>query len=134
MDMTLMLVVVLLAVAVVAAVYLSRMRKANGGIVPEEPCQSSDHTCSGCCGGTSCFNAKIKNKPLIVYFEDEELDRFRGRNGEDYSAEEIREWQEVLRTILPEELAAWSKSIHFRRLLMPRSVVEELERRLTHEA
>lgn len=128
------ILVALLALVVVGALYLSKMRRDNGGQVPEEPCDMSVHSCSGCCGGTDCFHAKIKNKPLIVYFEDEELDRYRGRNGEDYSEAELDEWREVMETLRPEELQAWLRSISLRRLHIPKSLLSEVESRIPQEA
>lgn len=119
----------LLLVAYVGIKYLGRMRKENGG-VPEEAHSCPEHTCSGCCGGTSCFNAKGGHAPRIVYFEDEELDRFRTRMGDDYSLSEVEEWQEVLRTLKDEELVPWRRSIGLRRLVMPSAVRDELEERL----
>lgn len=123
------IILVLLLIAYLGIKCLGRMRKENGG-VPQEPSRCPEHTCSGCCGGTSCFNAKEKHTPRIVYFEDEELDRFRSRNGVDYTPSEVAEWQEVLRTLKDNELAPWRRSIGLRRLVMPSEVRNELESRL----
>ncbi|MDO5017226.1 MAG: hypothetical protein Q4E10_02550 [Porphyromonas sp.] len=121
------LIAVLLIVAMTGSLYLRKMRRDNKGQIPADgPC-TQEHSCSGCCGGTACFNSKIKQKPLLVYFEDEELDRFRHRTGNDYTDAEVEEWNEVLHTLRPEELSAWAKSIKLRRLVMPASVASELQ-------
>ena len=132
--MMIFVVALLIALVVVGIIYLRKMLKANDGKVPQEPCHTPDHTCSGCCGGTECFNAKLKQKPHIVYFEDQELDRFRQRNGEDYTSSELQEWQEVLQTLRPEEVSAWAKSIQLRRLPIPKSILIQLEQKLNREA
>lgn len=132
--MMIFVVALLIALVVVGIIYLRKMLKANDGKVPQEPCHTPDHTCSGCCGGTECFNAKLKQKPHIVYFEDQELDRFRQRNGEDYTSSELQEWQEVLQTLRPEEVSAWAKSIQLRRLPIPKSILTQLEQQLNREA
>ncbi len=130
MDWTTMgIVFVLLIIAIVGMVYLRRVRRANGAI-PEGRNQYSEHKCSGCCGGTSCFNAGIGTPPRVVYFEDEELDRFRNRKGEDYTQGDVEEWLEVLKTLRKEELAPWQRSIRLRHLSMPPKVEEELRRML----
>ena len=131
---TILVVVLLIALAVLEIYYLRKMLKANDGKVPQEPCHTPEHSCSGCCGGTECFHAKLKQKPHIVYFEDQELDRFRQRNGEDYTPGELQEWQEVLQTLRPEEVSAWARSIRLRRLPIPKAILTQLEQQLNREA
>lgn len=135
MDWISILVIAVLAVVVVfGAKHLRKIRESNGGAVPEIKECESGHVCSGCCGGTSCFNAKEKERPLLVYFEDQELDRFRRRNGEDYTEEELAEWSEVLHTLSPSELAPWKRSITLRKLPMPAEIRRELEQLLAAQA
>lgn len=64
--------------------------------------------------------------PDIVYYDDEELDRFIGRGPEDYSDEEIEEFRDVLLTLLPEDIAGWGRSIQLRGLQLPAPIKEEL--------
>ena len=62
----------------------------------------------------------------IVYYDDEELDRFAGRTPESYSSEEIEEFRDVLMTLLPEDIAGWAKSITLRKIELPFEVKDEL--------
>lgn len=62
----------------------------------------------------------------IVYYDDEELDRFRGREPESYTAEEAEEFRDVLMTLLPEDVAGWSRSIQVREIALPYDVRDEL--------
>lgn len=62
----------------------------------------------------------------VVYYDDEELDRFVGRSGDDYSAEETEEFREVLMTLRPEDVSGWARSITQRRLQLPPDVRDEL--------
>lgn len=64
--------------------------------------------------------------PDIVYYDDEELDRFVGRGPGDYSDEEIEEFRDVLLTLLPEDIAGWGRSIQLRGLQLPAPIKEEL--------
>lgn len=61
----------------------------------------------------------------IDYFDDEELDRFRGRAADSYSEEEEEEFREVLLTTLPREVAEWLKSLQLRGIELPEGVREE---------
>ena len=72
----------------------------------------------------------------IVYYDDEELDRFRGRSSIDYSDSEIEEFRNVLLTLLPDDIAGWGRSIQLRGITLPEDVRDELimivrENRLT---
>ena len=59
----------------------------------------------------------------IEYYEDEELDRFRGRAG--YSEEEVEEFREVLYTMRPDEVAGWLKSLEQRQVPLPEELKDE---------
>lgn len=62
----------------------------------------------------------------VVYYDDEELDRFVGRDADSYSEEEEEEFRDVLMTLLPEDVAGWARSITQRRLELPPDVRDEL--------
>lgn len=61
----------------------------------------------------------------IEYFDDEELDRFRGRDAESYTAAEEDEFREVLYTMFPHEVEDWTHSLELRGVALPPSVHEE---------
>ncbi len=60
----------------------------------------------------------------IVYYNDEELDRFRGHAS--YSEEEAEEFREVLYTMRSEEVAGWVRSLQLRQIGLPDSVKDEV--------
>ena len=62
----------------------------------------------------------------VVYYDDEELDRFSGRTPESYSSEEAEEFRDVLLTLLPQDVAGWARSITLRRIELPPEVKDEL--------
>lgn len=62
----------------------------------------------------------------VEYFDDEELDRFRGRSADDYSDAEVEEFRDVLLTLQPNDIAAWGRSIQLRGIELPTAVREEL--------
>ncbi len=61
----------------------------------------------------------------IEYFDDEELDRFKGRSGSDYSEEEAEEFRQIMETMNAEDLKAWSRSLVLRGVSMPDDVKDE---------
>lgn len=71
----------------------------------------------------------------IEYYNDEELDRFRGRESATYSPDEIEEFREVLYTMREEEVAGWVRSLQLRAVALPDGLKDEVfmivgERRL----
>lgn len=62
----------------------------------------------------------------IVYYDDEELDRFAGRAADSYTPEETEEFRDVLMTLLPEDVPGWARSITLRGLELPPDVRDEL--------
>lgn len=62
----------------------------------------------------------------ITYFEDEELDRFRGRPADEYTDAEIEEFRDVLLTLIPTDIAPWARSLQLRGITLPAPVKEEL--------
>lgn len=59
----------------------------------------------------------------IDYYEDEELDRFRGRMT--YSTEEVEEFREVLYTMRADEVAGWLRSLELRQVNLPDELKDE---------
>ena len=62
----------------------------------------------------------------IEYYDDEELDAFKGLNPESYTDDEIEQFRDVLLTLLPQDIAGWGRSIQLRGIELPPAVREEL--------
>ena len=62
----------------------------------------------------------------VEYYDDEELDRFRGHSSDGYSEEEIEEFREVMYTCKEDEVAGWSRSLQLRGIELPDELKDEL--------
>lgn len=60
----------------------------------------------------------------VEYYNDEELDRFRGRT--DYGTDEVEEFREVLYTMRSDEVAGWVRSLELRQILLPDDIKDEV--------
>ena len=60
----------------------------------------------------------------IVYYNDEELDRFRGKTT--YSEEETEEFRDVLYTMRSDEVAGWIRSLQLRQINIPDEIKDEV--------
>ena len=61
----------------------------------------------------------------IEYYDDEELDRFRGRLSDSYTDEEAEEFAEVMLTMRPEEVKGWSRSLILRGINLPNQIKDD---------
>lgn len=61
----------------------------------------------------------------IEYYDDEELDRFRGRLSDSYTDDEAEEFAEVMLTMRPEEVKGWNRSLILRGINMPNQIKDD---------
>ena len=119
------LIVALLALTVVAMVigkiYYHRINKkiARGELTEVPDVVEADAECCGqheTCEKDSLLAAVSKG---IEYYNDEELDRFRGRYSDEYTDEEVEEFREVMLTCKDDEVAGWCRSLQLRGIELP---------------
>ena len=116
-----------------------RMLK-RGEISPEEIPQEVNPVDMECCGAHEVCEKDSLLAALskqIEYYNDEELDRFRGREGDEYTSEEADEFRDVLYTMRSDEVAGWVRSLQLRMVNLPDEVKDEVflivgERRVSH--
>jgi hypothetical protein len=61
----------------------------------------------------------------VEYFDDEELDVYKGRASNSYNEEETTQFAEVLETLRPEEVKSWNRSLILRGINMPDGIKDE---------
>lgn len=102
-------------------------KKIEKGEITEAPeIVEVDSECCGqheTCERDSLLAAVSKG---IEYYDDEELDRFRGRNSEEYEEEEIEEFRNILYTMQEVEVAGWCRSLQLRGIEFPAELKDEL--------
>ena len=85
--------------------------------IPEECCGQHE-TCE-----RDSLLAAVSKK--IEYYDDEELDRFRGLEGDEYEEDAVDEFREVLYTLQSEEVAGWLRSLQLRGVNLPDVLKDE---------
>lgn len=84
----------------------------------------------GCCGKhevcekEALLAAALKDK--IKYFDDEELDAYKGRPGDQYTPEEVKQFEEVVTTMNPGEITDWLVSLQLREINLPDDLKDEV--------
>ena len=121
---------ILLALVATGAVLYFLHRRDLKRMTPEQR-EQADRTVEPeeCCGmHVPCERDSLlaSVSPEIEYYDDEELDRYRGTAPDEYSDEAIEEFRNVLLTLLPTDIAGWARSIQLRGIELPTPVREEL--------
>lgn len=84
--------------------------------------------CTSCSGSNAMCEQECTMKATtepIEYFDDEELDTFRGRPSDSYTEEETQQFADVLETLQPNEVKPWGRSLILRGINMPDSLKDE---------
>lgn len=90
-------------------------------ILPKSDCASCDGT-NDQCEQECMMEAATKE---IEYFDDEELDKYKGRTSDHYSDEEAEEFRYVMYTMKKEEVKEWNRSLILRNVAMPDQIKDE---------
>ncbi|WP_297068014.1 phospholipase [uncultured Duncaniella sp.] len=113
---------IILAVTVVTGLilYLTH-RPDKDGEAAAEPSVAEEE----CCGLHAVCEKGLSADGKPVYYDDEELDRFAGRQPDGYSEDEEEEFREVLYTLLPDDIYPWGVSLTQRNVALPTSLRDE---------
>lgn len=122
---------IILAVTVVTGVvlYITRDKSAAATGQPDEipatpAAQDSEPDGEVCCGRHAvCEKGLLTREEL--YFNDEELDRYAGREPGSYTESEIEEFREVLYTLAPAEVYPWGVALTQRDIPLPLPLRDE---------
>lgn len=119
------LVIALIVLGLVSAIFGIVSHKKGED---EEPLVEgvSCNTCNG--ENTKCEQECMMEAATkeIEYYDDEELDRFKGRPADEYTDDEVEEFSEVLYTMKPEEVAGWNRSLILRGINLPNQLKDEV--------
>ena len=121
----LILVTILILLGVVTGVMALVMHRKDR---PEPPVVEQA-TCATCNGDNDKCEQECMMEAAtqpIEYFEDEELDAFRGRPSDSYDDDETQQFADVLYTMRQDEVAAWCRSLTLRGINLPNALKDEV--------
>lgn len=116
---------ILAALGIVAAVIGKIQHNKDG---ETDVIVTDNSSCASCDGiNTKCeqecmMEAAVKD---IVYFDDEELDVYKGRPSDKYTDEEAGQFGEIMYTMRQEEVKEWNRSLIIRGINMPDQLKDE---------
>ena len=114
---------ILAIIAAIATKFTKRKAGEPDVIMPTSgdcsSCDGTDDKCEQVC----MMEAATKD---IEYYDDEELDRFRGRPSNQYTDAEVEEFATVLYTMQPHEVKGWNRSLILREINLPDQIKDEV--------
>ncbi|MBO4964462.1 MAG: hypothetical protein J6C10_04755 [Prevotella sp.] len=123
----LILLVSLVVLGIVAAVATKMLMRGDGVDTAAPVNAGSDcGTCNGDndkCEQTCMMEAAVKP---VEYYDDEELDQYRGRPSDDYTDDEAEQFRDILYTMRQDEVAGWNRSLILRGINLPNQVKDEV--------
>lgn len=87
------------------------------------------------CGADSCavdegglceLDCVLNGAGDIVYYDDEELDRYKGMTSDSYTDEQVDEFREIFDTMLEKDVPGWARSLQRRGIALPDSLKDEV--------
>src|SRR5574344_198880 len=119
----------------IAALVILGIFAALTGLISQKRGESQDvvqvaqDNCATCNGeNTKCEQECMMEAAVqdIEYYDDEELDAFKGRPSNQYTEDEVEQFCNVLYTLKPEDIKGWNRSIILRGINIPDQLKDEL--------
>lgn len=122
------LVVLALVAALIGSVRYHRLQKKveKGELDAMPEVVEVDEECCGqheVCERDSLLAAVSQG---IVYYDDEELDRFIGLDPDEYTADDEEEFRDVFYTMQDTDVAGWVRSLQLRGIALPNNIKDEV--------
>lgn len=92
-------------------------------VKPEQSCADESCGLNEVCPSDRLLQGELCE---ATYYDDEELDGFRGRCCDDYTDIELEQWRDVLYTLQASDLMGWERSIKRRGIVLPSAIRDEL--------
>lgn len=122
----LILIAALVVLGIVAAVATKMLVNTADDDISVVNAGSDCGTCNGDndkCEQTCMMEAAVKK---VEYYDDEELDMYKGRPSDGYSDEEAETFRDILYTMRQDEVAGWNRSLILRGINLPNQLKDEV--------
>lgn len=118
------IIIAIIFALLAGGMFILRRIYGNTTTTAEESHDHHDGEDGTCCGKhTNCAKGYDNSN---LYFDDEELDRFKGVKPEDYTEADIEEFRQVLYTMREDEVENWAHCIETRGIELPVEIKEEI--------
>ncbi len=100
-------------------------KQAQHGVTPQEENTPPQECCGQhlVCERDSLLAGVSKE---IEYYDDEELDEWRGIEPDAYTPEQVEHFREIFYTLQPYDVAGWVRSLQLREIAIPDDLRDEI--------
>ena len=117
----------IVAFFVIALTLWNAAQRRKGNVIENEPTESIID--GGCCGAHEVCEkdsliAAFAREP--EYFDDEELDAYKGQDSAAYDERQAEEFREIFYSVLDSEKPRWIRSLQVRGIALPDQVKDEV--------
>ena len=120
-NFALISILVLVALGCLLAL-LHRRGEETPIVVAQGDCATCDGTPQAKCEQECMMEAAVRP---VEYFDDEELDAYRGRPSDAYTADEAEQFRDVMLTMRQDEIPVWGRSLNLRGISLPDQVKDD---------
>lgn len=114
---------------VIAAVVLIELRERKRAKKYDKTGEKETvmQTNTNCCGAHLVCEQDLLSNPVteIIYYDDEELDKYKGISSDAYSETEIQQFAEVFYTLQEHDVVGWLRSLQARSIELPDKLKDE---------
>ncbi len=106
----------------------SKTRTQNTESDSQESGPKPDIPAGECCGKHAvCEKEQLIQARLreAQYFDDEELDQYKGRSSDSYTDQEVEEFRYIMYTMKQDEVRVWMECLQAREIELPDDLKEE---------
>lgn len=130
-ELCLLLIGLLVGLGIVVYIgHLWHTRRTSSSTQAEEtPAERLRPADGSCCGQHAVCDRRsllAGARPTIEYYDDEELDAYRGTPSDGYTDEQTEEFREVLYTMREDDVPGWVRSLELRGISLPDALKPEV--------
>lgn len=124
-----LLLIIALAILALVAIFANQLRAfRDDPSVPRPEATAMPAECAACADETAaCVAERLLAGACkeIIYFDDEELDSYKGRNPDTYTEEEVETFRDIMFSMKESEVADWLTSLQQRDIPLPDELKDE---------
>lgn len=131
---TIILLIIFFTILVSYLIYMDKRRRARTPNMEEKKgfTNMSEERKRAIESGECCGQHEVCERDSLIntriqaeYYDDEELDQFKGRNPESFTEEEIKLFNDVFYTLKEGDVSGWLKSMQIREIEIPQNLKDE---------
>lgn len=131
---TIILLIIFFSILIWYLVYINKRKQSKDSATEEKkiPTEMSEERKRAIENGECCGQHEVCERDSLIntriqaeYYDDEELDQFKGRNPESYTEDEIKLFNDVFYTLKEGDVSGWLKSMQIREIEIPQNLKDE---------